>query len=85
MSGDENLSANSEYEEEEEESHYNATQSFCFSQISDCKNLVCDWQGVWNELDGFTLTDPVIHSLNFVNKQGERCHRQGTEGSRKLL
>jgi hypothetical protein len=38
----------------------------CFSHFSwsfsDGQQLICDIQGVWNEQDGFVLTDPVIHS-----------------------
>jgi hypothetical protein len=26
---------------------------------SDKRKLVCDLQGVWNEVDGYVLTDPV--------------------------
>ena len=55
-------------------------QSFCFSQISDCKQLVCDWQGVWNELDGFTLTDPVIHSLNLSTSKENGATDKGQKG-----
>lgn len=28
------------------------------------KTLVCDLQGVWNAVDGFVLTDPVIHYVS---------------------
>jgi hypothetical protein len=43
----------------------------CFSHftwsVTDGDVLVCDLQGVWNALDGFTLTDPAMH----------RCPRGG--------
>ncbi|KAK3232626.1 hypothetical protein CYMTET_57028 [Cymbomonas tetramitiformis] len=29
--------------------------------VTNGKRLVCDVQGVWNSVDGFMLTDPVIH------------------------
>jgi hypothetical protein len=39
----------------------------CFSHYTfhatEGRKLVCDIQGVWNPTDGFTLTDPVIHSV----------------------
>ena len=37
------------------------------------KQLVCDIQGVWNEDDGFVLTDPVVH---YVSSTG-RKHKNG--------
>ena len=37
------------------------------------KNLVCDLQGVWNQDDGFVLTDPVVHC---VSRTG-RKHKNG--------
>ena len=37
----------------------------CFSHFSwsysNGSHLICDLQGVWNQIDGFTLTDPVVH------------------------
>ncbi|KAK3275216.1 hypothetical protein CYMTET_16642 [Cymbomonas tetramitiformis] len=30
--------------------------------VTNGKQLVCDVQGVWNSVDGFTLTDPAIHN-----------------------
>eukprot|EP00899_Mesostigma_viride_P022201 jgi/Mesvir1/3165/Mv16331-RA.4 len=37
----------------------------CFSHftwcVTDRKLLTCDLQGVWNSMDGFTLTDPAVH------------------------
>ena len=38
----------------------------CFSHYSYCYSkgghLICDLQGIWNKQDGFTLTDPALHS-----------------------
>ena len=38
----------------------------CFSHFSYCyskgRHLICDLQGIWNKQDGFTLTDPALHS-----------------------
>jgi hypothetical protein len=38
----------------------------CFSHFSYCyskgRYLICDLQGIWNRQDGFTLTDPALHS-----------------------
>jgi hypothetical protein len=46
----------------------------CFSHFTHShtrgKKLVCDVQGVWNKVDGFTLTDPVFHSTEHKHKNG---------------
>ena len=46
----------------------------CFSHftwsVTDGRKLVCDLQGVWNAVDGFVLTDPVIHSAGNGHKYG---------------
>jgi len=51
----------------------------CFSHFSHThtngKTLVCDLQGVWNALDGFVLTDPVIHYVS--SRRGSRRHHNG--------
>mmetsp|Transcript_41452 Transcript_41452/g.100156 ORF Transcript_41452/g.100156 Transcript_41452/m.100156 type:complete len:676 (+) Transcript_41452:109-2136(+) len=51
--------------------------------ITDGKDLVCDLQGVWNETDGFMLTDPVIHHASGKGKNG-RTDR-GKEGIKKFF
>ena len=42
-------------------------------EASGGKQLVCDLQGVWNEEDGFVLTDPVVH---YVSSTGTK-HKNG--------
>ena len=48
----------------------------CFSHfswsVSDGQQLVCDVQGIWNEVDGFLLTDPVIHDVRKKNGMTDR-------------
>jgi hypothetical protein len=39
------------------------------------KTLVCDLQGVCNAVDGFVLTDPVIHYVS--SRRGSERHRNG--------
>eukprot|EP00929_Paragymnodinium_shiwhaense_P088872 TRINITY_DN49187_c0_g1_i1.p1 TRINITY_DN49187_c0_g1~~TRINITY_DN49187_c0_g1_i1.p1 ORF type:complete len:759 (+),score=107.99 TRINITY_DN49187_c0_g1_i1:52-2277(+) len=52
----------------------------CFSHFSHVhtggRELVCDLQGVWNEVDGFTLTDPVVH---YASESGTRNHNGATD------
>jgi hypothetical protein len=59
----------------------------CFSHFTyDCtagKKLVCDLQGVWNKVDGFTLTDPVFHSTKHKHKNGMTDKHE--EGIRKFF
>ncbi|KXZ45262.1 hypothetical protein GPECTOR_56g358 [Gonium pectorale] len=51
----------------------------CFShftyEVTFGRKLVCDLQaslkGVWNAMDGFTLTDPVIHHHSGLKKNGD--------------
>jgi hypothetical protein len=51
----------------------------CFSHftwsVTDGDLLVCDLQGVWNEIDGFLLTDPAMHR----KPKGGRQKRGGTD------
>ncbi|PNH12301.1 Eukaryotic elongation factor 2 kinase [Tetrabaena socialis] len=46
----------------------------CFSHftynVTAGKKLVCDLQGVWNSVDGFTMTDPVIHHGSGTKRNG---------------
>jgi hypothetical protein len=51
----------------------------CFSHftwsVTDGDILVCDLQGVWNALDGFTLTDPAMHR----SPRGGRARKGATD------
>ncbi len=73
----------SEYsgEEEEDEDEYfgsydveDVPQVFSHYtyEASERKKLVCDIQGVWNKVDGYILTDPVVHTIS-----NNRCHKMG--------
>ncbi|PNH00366.1 Eukaryotic elongation factor 2 kinase [Tetrabaena socialis] len=46
----------------------------CFSHftynVAQGKKLVCDLQGVWNAVDGFMMTDPVIHHGSGTKRNG---------------
>jgi hypothetical protein len=62
----------------------------CFSHFtyvqSDGKNLVCDIQGVWNEYDGYVLTDPVIHHKSQTRERGSNGKTdKGPEGMRRFF
>ncbi|EDQ91500.1 uncharacterized protein MONBRDRAFT_23474 [Monosiga brevicollis MX1] len=52
------------------------TQAFShFSyERSNHSALICDMQGIWNAVDGFSLTDPVIHHVGCNRK-----HRADTD------
>lgn len=54
-----------------------AFSHFTYIQSQNQK-LVCDLQGVWNSEDGFTLTDPVIHSCS--KKKSKRSTDKGVSG-----
>ena len=65
----------------------------CFSHFayyqSNGRQLVCDLQGVWNAVDGYTLTDPVIH-YNSGSGRNNRSHVNGStdkgqEGMQKFF
>jgi hypothetical protein len=73
----------SEYsgEEEEDEDEYfgsydveDVPQVFSHYtyEASERKKLVCDIQGVWNKVDGYILTDPVVHTIS-----NNHCHKMG--------
>ena len=50
------------------------------------KQLVCDLQGVWNEEDGFVLTDPVVHYVSENSKKHVNgATDKGLEGVRKFF
>jgi len=88
-------------EEEEEEGEEEAREPVldqatvddipqCFSHFtyvqSDGKNLVCDLQGVWNEYDGYVLTDPVIHHKSQTRERGSNGKTdKGPEGMRRFF
>ena len=63
----------------------------CFSHFtyerSKHQELVCDIQGVWNRIDGFTLTDPVIHhrKCNKKTKKLYGCTDKGIKGMHKFM
>jgi len=59
-----------------------AFSHFTYS-VSDGMSLVCDLQGVWNETDGFMLTDPVIHHASSKGKNGRTD--KGKEGMKKFF
>ena len=64
--GDEELSSDEEYEPAETFNHLDvpaALSHFSYS-VSQGRKLLCDIQGVHNAADGFTLTDPVLHTLS---------------------
>ena len=44
--------------------------------------LICDIQGVWNKVDGFILTDPVVHTKA---KRSMGATDKGSEGMRKFF
>eukprot|EP00047_Mylnosiga_fluctuans_P004940 m.237432 g.237432 ORF g.237432 m.237432 type:complete len:488 (-) comp13135_c0_seq1:190-1653(-) len=48
---------------------------------TDGQQLVCDLQGVWNQYDGFQLTDPVVHD----GRHGPRRTNRGYPGIRKFF
>ena len=63
---------------EEEEDTQSVPQAFShFSHFQSRENLlICDLQGTHNEIDGFTFTDPAIHSI----AKSEGATDKGREG-----
>ncbi|GFR40057.1 hypothetical protein Agub_g595 [Astrephomene gubernaculifera] len=59
----------------------------CFSHftyyVTGGRKLVCDLQGVWNPVDGFTMTDPVIHHSSGSKHNG--ATDKGPEGFRSFF
>ncbi len=59
----------------------------CFSHFTYAQSkgneLLCDLQGVWNDVDGFTFTDPVIHSA--YGKHSYGATDKGAEGILKFF
>lgn len=73
-----------EDEEEEEEEEDLVTENDVIQAFSHFtlaltagQRLVVDLQGVYNPTDGFTLTDPAIHSVAETDDQEHREHRNG--------
>ena len=58
-----------------------ALSHFSFS-VSHGRKLLCDIQGVWNAKDGFTLTDPVLHTLS---KRRNGSTDKGEEGMNRFF
>ena len=78
-----------EDEEDEEEIEVNEVpQAFShFSyEHSGGKQLVCDLQGVWNDEDGFVLTDPVVHYVSSTGKRHTNgATDKGLEGVKRFF
>eukprot|EP00798_Chlamydomonas_sp_ICE-L_P022991 gene22991-30179_t len=85
---------NEDDEEEGEESSYVGVDDLKVEYIPQCfshftheatfgRKLVCDIQGVWNEEDGFLLTDPVIH--HHTNSRRHGATDKGTFGMEKFF
>ena len=79
--------------DEDEDSDYEPTETFShldvpaalshFSySVSQGRKLLCDIQGVWNAADGFTLTDPVLHTLS---KRRNGSTDKGEEGMNRFF
>jgi len=75
-----------EEDDEEEEEPYGAMGEVTLDELpqvfshfshtySSGKTLVCDLQGVWNAVDGFVFTDPVIHYVS--SRRGSTRHHNG--------
>tara|TARA_B100000795_G_scaffold240274_1_gene202376 strand:- start:97 stop:558 length:462 start_codon:yes stop_codon:yes gene_type:complete len=58
-----------------------AFSHFTYAQ-SDKTKLICDIQGVWNKMDGFILTDPVVHTKA---KRSMGATDKGTIGMKKFF
>lgn len=54
---------------------YHIPQAFShFTYVSSARRkLVCDLQGVWNQFDGYVLTDPVKTRSNRDNAHNKSC------------
>ena len=82
--GDEDLSSDEEYEPAETFNHLDvpaALSHFSYS-VSQGRKLLCDIQGTWNALDGYTLTDPVMHTLS---KRRNGSTDKGEEGMNRFF
>ena len=43
----------------------------CASRLHPTNPTLTTWQGVWNQVDGFTMTDPVIHHISSSKMYGK--------------
>jgi len=59
---------------DQDEEFHTADIPQCFSHftwsVTDGQQLVCDLQGVWNNTDGFVLTDPAMHTASLPSRRG---------------
>lgn len=53
--------------------------------MTDGKELFCDSQGVWNPVDGFTLTDPARHVLEEHRRHGRDRTDKGHVGMKAFF
>ena len=58
-----------------------ALSHFSYS-VSQGRKLLCDIQGTWNASDGYTLTDPVMHTLS---KRRNGSTDKGEEGMNRFF
>ena len=78
------MSSDEEYEPAETLNHLDvpaALSHFSYS-VSQGRKLLCDIQGTWNALDGYTLTDPVMHTLS---KRRNGSTDKGEEGMNRFF
>ena len=82
--GDEDEESDEDYEPAETFNHLDvpaALSHFSYS-VSQGRKLLCDIQGVHNAADGFTLTDPVLHTLS---KRRNGSTDKGEEGMNRFF
>ena len=82
--GDEDEESDDDYAPAETLNHLDvpaALSHFSYS-VSQGRKLLCDIQGVWNAADGFTLTDPVLHT---PSKRRNGSTDKGEEGMNRFF
>ena len=82
--GDEDEESDEDYEPAETLNHLDvpaALSHFSYS-VSQGRKLLCDIQGTWNASDGYTLTDPVMHTLS---KRRNGSTDKGEEGMNRFF